>query len=215
MAQASFFSVRVPEPPRVGLYQALYIDPPWPEYGGGQIQRGADRHYPLMPVEDIQSLPFGEWAAADAHCYCWLTNNYLEAGFAAVRGWGFRPVTLVTWVKDRMGIGQYFRGRTEHCLFAVRGRLPYRIRDDNGKRAQGETVLYAPDPSELLPAPAELPDAFEAPRRRHSAKPPEMRAYVELVSPGPYLECFARVASEGWDVWGNQAPGSEAAVGTV
>jgi len=207
MAQASFFSVRVPGPPRVGLYQALYIDPPWPEHGGGKIQRGADRHYPLMPVEDIQRLPFGEWAAADAHCYCWLTNNYLEAGFDAVRGWGFRPVTLVTWVKDRAGLGQYFRGRTEHCLFAVRGRLPYRIRDDNGKRAQGETVLYSPDPSELLPPPVELPDAFEARRERHSAKPPQMRAYCELVSHGPRLECFARQAADGWDAWGNQAPG--------
>jgi N6-adenosine-specific RNA methylase IME4 len=206
MPQSSLFSVSVPGPPQAGAYHVLYLDPPWPEHGGGQVQRGADRHYPLMPVKDIQRLPFGEWAAADAHCYCWLTNNYLEAGFAAVRGWGFRPVTLVTWVKDRAGLGQYFRGRTEHCLFAVRGRLPYRIAPD-GKRAQGETVLFHPDPDvEELPEPAQLPRAFEATRTRHSAKPPEMRAFVELVSPGPYLECFARIAPAGWDVWGNEAP---------
>ena len=86
----------------------------------------------------------------------------------------------------------------------MRGRLPYRVRA-NGKRAQGETVIYEPEPEAVeLPEPADLPSAFEAPRQRHSAKPERMRRYVELVSPGPYLEMFARRPAEGWDVWGNE-----------
>jgi hypothetical protein len=28
-------------------YRTIYIDPPWPERGGGKIKRGADRHYSL------------------------------------------------------------------------------------------------------------------------------------------------------------------------
>jgi N6-adenosine-specific RNA methylase IME4 len=207
MRQRSLLASRVPAPPRAGAYTVLYMDHPWPEYGGGQIQRGADRHYPLMSIAEILALPFGEWAAKDAHLYAWATNNYLEAAFKVIRAYGFRYVTTVTWVKDRMGIGQYYRGRTEHCLFAVRGRLPYRIRDD-GKRAQGQTVIYAPDPSESLPDPADLPSAFEAPVTKHSKKPEQMRRYIELVSGGhgPMLECFAREAAPGFDVWGNQAP---------
>jgi len=202
----ALYETAVPPPAQAGRYQTLYIDDPWPERGAGKIKRGADRHYDLLSVDDIFALPIGRWAAPDAHCYMWATNNYLQVAFAVMQARGFRYVTTVTWIKDRQGLGQYFRGRTEHCLFGVRGRLPYRIAADGG-RAQGETVLYYPDPSEWVPEPAELPGAFEAPRTRHSAKPPQMRAYCELVSHGPRLECFARQAADGWDAWGNQAPG--------
>ena len=131
-------------PNQCGRYATLYADPPWPERGGGKIKRGADRHYALMSVADISAMPFGEWAAWNAHLYLWVTNNYLPAGLECVKAWGFRYVTMVTWVKDRAGLGQYYRGRTEHCLFAVRGRLPYKTHND-GKRAQGETVIYEPE----------------------------------------------------------------------
>lgn len=200
----------VPPPPRAGQYTVLYTDHPWPEHGGGQIQRGADRHYPLMSVKDVLALPFGEWAADNAHLYLWATNNYMEAGFQAIRAYGFRFVTVVTWVKGKAGLGQYYRGRTEHCLFAVRGRLPYLIAP-TGKRAQGQTVIYEPELDvEELPDPADLPSAFEGPLARHSKKPAQMRRYIELVSGGhgPMLECFAREAAPKWDAWGNQAPES-------
>ena len=36
-------------------YKTLYADPPWMERGGGQIRRGADRHYPLMKTRDIMA----------------------------------------------------------------------------------------------------------------------------------------------------------------
>lgn len=197
MSQGSLLAPSLPAPPHAGHYRIQYWDHPWPERGAGQIQRGADRHYPLMSVEqciDI-SRTFGTWAAADAHVYAWATNNYLPAAFECLQAAGFRYVTMVTWVKDKAGLGQYFRGRTEHCLFGVRGRLPYRVHDD-GTRAQGETVVF-----EL---PLDLPEAFEAPRTRHSKKPETMRRLIEGVSGGgPRLECFAIDAAPGWDAWGN------------
>lgn len=189
-----------PLPPSPGQYRVIYADPPWPEYGGGKITRGAQKHYPLMKVEEICALPVGEWAAADAHCYCWTTNNYLQAGLDVVKAWGFRYVTCITWVKSKPGLGQYYRGMTEHCLFAVRGRLPYRQRED-GKRAQGRTVVFDDDASLL-----DLPAAFEATAEAHSVKPERMRHYIELVSGhGLLLELFARQRVEGWDAWGNEA----------
>lgn len=191
----NLFSPQVTAPPRVGLYHTIMADPPWLERGSGQIQRGANRHYPLMKTMDIALLPVSEWAAPSAHLYLWVTNNFFEDGFVVGRAWGFRYVTKVTWVKDKMGIGQYFRGMTEDCLFFVRGpALPYRTRED-GKRAQGRTVVYE------LP---DLPEAFEAPREEHSRKPEQMRRYAEQVSHGPYLEMFARRPAPGWDVWGNE-----------
>lgn len=197
MSQGSLLAPRLPAPPRAGQYGAIYIDSPWPERGGGQIKRGADRHYDLMPVAEIVELfrTFGEWAAPDAHLYSWTTNNYLPAGFECILAAGFRYVTKVTWVKDKAGLGQYYRGQTEDCLFAVRGRLPYRATDEGG-RAQGRTVIYEP--------PADLPEAFEATRTRHSKKPQQMRAFIERVSPGPYLELFSiGDLPAGWDGWGN------------
>lgn len=198
----------VPAPSRAGEYRTLMFDPPWLERGGGQIRRGANRHYDLMKTRDIAELPVGSWAAPNAHLYLWVTNNFLPDGLAVMKAWGFRYVTAITWFKSadehdeiegdaacnaadvdlQMGIGQYFRGCTEPCLFGVRGSLPYRTLP-NGKRAQGLT-------------------GFHARRGEHSAKPEKFRKVVERVSHGPYLEGFARRPVDGWDVWGNEVPGA-------
>lgn len=42
-------------------------------------------------------------------------------------------------------------------------------------------------------------------RGAHSAKPEAFLDMVETVSPGPYLELFARRQRLGWDTWGNEA----------
>lgn len=71
----------------------------------------------------------------------------------------------------------------ERSLTGVRGNLPYKI--IKGKRAQGKTGFYAV-------------------RYKHSAKPHDMRAQIELVSHSPRIELFAREQMPGWDCWGNE-----------
>jgi len=44
---------------------------------------------------------------------------------------------------------------------------------------------------------------FRWPRGRHSEKPPAFLDMVEQVSPGPYVELFARAPRLGWDSWGH------------
>jgi N6-adenosine-specific RNA methylase IME4 len=178
----------VPAPPCAGSYCTVLADPPWLERGGGKVKRGADRHYPLMSTSAIAALPVVEWAAPDAHLYLWVTNNFLEDGLMVMRAWGFRYVSILTWKKDRIGLGQYFRGNTEHCLFGVRGSLPYRI-TATGVRAQGVT-------------------GFDAPRGKHSVKPEYLRLMAGVVSYEPRLELFARRPAPGWDVWGNEVVGA-------
>ncbi len=39
---------------------------------------------------------------------------------------------------------------------------------------------------------------------RHSAKPDDFYRLVEEMSPVPRLDCFARRAPAGWDVWGDE-----------
>ena len=169
-------------------YKTIYMDPPWAEQGGGKIKRGADKHYPLMKTKDIAKLPIKELADPDGcHVYMWVTNNFLKDGLWLLEQWGFEYITMITWMKDRQGLGQYYRGLTEHCIFArTKQKLPYKL-DENGKRCQGVT-------------------GFVEPKREHSRKPDKMREMIEDVSHGPRIELFAREAFEGWDCWGNEAP---------
>lgn len=167
-----------------GKYKTIYVDPPWPERGGGKIKRGADRHYDLMTVKEIAALPVQNLADPEGcHLYLWVTNNYLPAGLETMAAWSFRYITMITWTKDRIGLGQYFRGLTEHCLFGVLGTLPYKT--VGGKRQQGRTGFFAP-------------------KGRHSEKPGEMRQMIETVSYEPRIELFARATAPGWDAWGNE-----------
>lgn len=167
-------------------YKTIYADPPWMESGGGKIKRGADKHYPLMKTKDILSLPVRSIADPEGcHLYLWATNNFLKDAFAVMEAWGFRYITIITWFKNGApGLGQYFRGNTEQCLFGSMGTLPYKTLD--GKRAQGVT-------------------GFIAPRQEHSKKPDAMRAMINIVSYEPRIELFAREVHTGWDVWGNDA----------
>ena len=166
-------------------YKTIYADPPWWEVGGGKIKRGADKHYPLMKTPEIVAMKpmIDEIADENCHLYLWATNNHLVDAFQVMQAWGFRYVTMITWVKDKQGLGQYFRGLSEHCLFGVKGRLPYKTL--NGKRQQGVTAFYAD-------------------RKKHSQKPQEMRTMIEKVSYPPFIELFARERFEGWDAWGNE-----------
>ena len=169
-------------------YKTIYADPPWMERGGGKIQRGADRHYPLMKTRDIMALPVRDLIHPEGcHLYLWTTNNVLPDALKVLEAWGFEYVTLITWMKDRQGLGQYYRGMTEHCIFArTKKKLPYRLED--GKRQQGVTGFY------------------EA-KRQHSEKPETMRQMIERVSYAPRIELFARDQHPGWDVWGNEVDG--------
>ena len=167
-------------------YKTIYIDPPWNETGGGKIKRGADRHYTLMKTPEIINYlqnTLKNKVDNDAHLYLWVTNNFFKDGFKVIEALGFRYITCITWVKDRIGLGQYYRGMTEHCLFAVKGMVPYKIID--GKRQQGLTV-------------------FNEPKTIHSQKPKQMRTMIEKVSSSPFLEIFARQRFNNWDCIGNE-----------
>lgn len=177
-------------------YKTIYADPPWMESGGGRIQRGANRHYSLMKTSEIMKLPVKELADPDGcHLYLWTTNNFLQDALKVVEAWGFEYITLITWVKDRKGLGQYYRGLTEHCIFAVtKKRLPYKLED--GKRCQGVTGFFKP-------------------KGPHSKKPEIMRQMIERVSYEPRIELFAREAHDGWDVWGDEIDGIQWNLGDV
>lgn len=178
-----------------GRYATIAADPPWDFSAdrrrsfarrGGETIRLA-HPYPMMTVEEITAVPVAEYAHDDAHLYLWTTQRYLEASFSVARAWGFEPVKTLVWAKHPRGfnIGGTFQSATEFILFARRGKLPALRRVDR--------------------------DHFDWPRpnNRHSAKPDGFFELVESVSPGPYLELFARRRRIGWTSWGDQLAASE------
>ena len=169
------------------LYKTILIDPPWNQKGGGKIKRGADKHYKLMKepqmTEVIRNVLDGK-VDEDAHMYLWVANNHLPEALRIIEKTGFRYITNIVWAKTRFGIGRYFRGQHELCLFATKGR-GFGVKTDlnNVSSLLGKSMI----------APS-----------RHSAKPVEMYELIEARSQGPYIELFARNARDGWDNWGDE-----------
>lgn len=167
-------------------YKTIVADPPWFIARGGPqtgFDAGArtDLPYDTMSLDDIASLPVADMAAKGAHLYVWTINAYVEQTYEVVRAWGFKPSTLLTWCKppNGIGLGGAYSLTTEHVLFARRG------------------VLRAVERIDTT--------WWRWPRSEHSAKPEAFLDLVERVSPGPYLEMFARRNRLGWDTWGDQA----------
>lgn len=159
------------------LYRTILADPPWDIQQKGH--RGAQKHYNLMTLERIKAMPVADLADPESsHCWLWLTNAALRDGYDVLEAWGFTPRSLLTWVKMRMGLGNYLRNMTEHVLLGTRGKAPVRFNSQ--------------------------PTWLCAPVQDHSHKPEELYPIIERVSPGPYLELFARRRQHGWDAWGNE-----------
>lgn len=186
-------------------FACIVADPPWPVKAGPNGGGYADGKtgmkkwnwrreslptrklaYPTMSVEEIAALNIREIAADDAHLYLWTINRYVEAAYTVVRAWGFEPSTLLTWAKKPMGggLGGTYGISTEYILFARRGSLKAK------QRIKGTWFPWKREYVNGAPA--------------HSRKPSAFMEMVETVTPGPYLELFARRRREGWSAWGNE-----------
>jgi len=162
-----------------GVFRVLVLDPPWP-YGTQYDPDGrrAANPYPEMSIEEIGGLPVPERAHDDCVLFLWTTHKFMRDSFALLDDWGFRDVSIITWVKDRMGLGQWLRSQTEFCIMAVKGKPITNLTNQT-------TVVYGP-------------------MREHSRKPDEFFYMVESLCPGSKLEFFAREQREGWVSWGNE-----------
>jgi len=146
--------------------------------------------YKRMSVEEIAALPVGEMAEPDAHLYLWTTNGFLRDAYTVAEAWGFKFSTLITWCKTPMGLGYggAYALTTEYLMFCRKGSLAPQRRWDT-------TWI-------------EASRVYENGHIAHSAKPDCFLDIVEQVSPGPYLELFARRARFGWSYWGNESLGT-------
>lgn len=172
-------------------YGTIVIDPPYKinrpsGWGKGTSASTSYMPYPLLPIDAIATMPVAELAADVSHLYCWTVSRYVADAYDLVKGWGFTPSTLLTWVKTPrgMGPGGHYASTTEFVIFARRG-------------VEGRN-----------PAHRENTSWWQWDRGAHSQKPDAFYEMTQRVSPGPRLDIFARKARSGWHCWGNEAPHS-------
>lgn len=167
-----------------GKFGCVLADPPW-QYGNTSSRAAAENHYQTLPTAKLMCMPVEQMTLPNAHLYLWVTAAHLADGLMVMNSWGFTYKMNLVWVKTKtapklqIGLGNYFRHAHELCLFGVRGRAVGAVHN--------------------------LPSVLFAPRGQHSSKPELLQDWVEKLSPGPYLELFARRPRANWTVWGNQA----------
>ncbi len=167
------------------LPRTVVADPPWsPSLGSTWATAKTDKarpqkHYQTISLAEIEDhRPVTE---KQAHLYLWTLGQHVDWGYRVARVWGFEPVQMLTWAKPGLGVGR-FQCNSEHVIVARKG-----TRHGNPFGPSGGTW-------------------FSWPRGRHSEKPAEFFALVERMSPGPYLEMYARTRRPGWNAWGNEVP---------
>jgi N6-adenosine-specific RNA methylase IME4 len=182
IAQESEKIRQEPKPLPQGPFRVGVIDPPWlyEDESYSLFRRGVVP-YPVMSVEEIMAIPVPEIMHQESVLWMWATNRHLAAGEAGqiLKHWGFRPVTLLTWDKGRLGTGEWLRGQTEHAILAVRGKPVPPLKPES-------TLLTAPRTG------------------NHSTKPDAFYELVERLCPGSRVEIFARRARPGWTTWGSE-----------
>ena len=187
-------------------FRTVVVDPPWSIRMGGGVRTGGSGKYNkgyskkwssgkvrslgygVMEVEEIGGLDIDGVMEGGAHCYIWTINRYIEETYWIMRKWGFVPGQLLVWCKAPMGygLGGAFVGTTEYILTGRRGGLKNTDRIDS--------------------------TWWNWKRGKHSVKPEAFQDIVERVSPGPYLEVFARRMRMGWECIGNGIDGLDVRV---
>jgi N6-adenosine-specific RNA methylase IME4/ParB-like chromosome segregation protein Spo0J len=184
MRQAAAIRAEPPPYPNHGPYRVIVADPPWP-YEVRQEDPSHRATHPYLTMSIAQICAEAEKVRAIAHDDCilwlWTTNHHMRQAFDVLDAWGFVPKTILTWVKDKFGTGDWLRGQTEHCILAVRGKPIVELTNQS-------TVLYGP-------------------LRANSQKPDEFLTFVESHCPSPrHAYLFARnFDRDGWDGHGDEA----------
>jgi len=194
------------------MYKTIVIDPPWKKSTGGvgHATLQASTHYPVQTVGEVVST-ISDWfsrypVAPESHLYMWTINSFTagkDQGILAAMNvcdhLGFKPITLIPWVKSNVGSPTPYGMRyTEMCIFAVRYRKGHGIRTRYSGNSDIESV---PNGKGLCSS----KDFILADRRQHSRKPEEFYKFVESRSRGPYLDLYSRTTRPGWKGVGNES----------
>lgn len=159
-----------------GRFDVIVIDPPWRYGRSGDDSHRASNPYPDMSVAEICAVGVPDLARDDCVLWLWTTNSFMSEAYQCLDSWGFAAKTILTWDKVKIGLGDWLRNVTEHCILAVRGNPVVRLTN------QATLVTES--------------------RREHSRKPEAFYSLVERLCPGSRIEMFAREKRKGWAACG-------------
>jgi len=168
---------QIPKPK--GVYELVYLDPPWRYDFSNTSNRDIENQYPTMSHEELLSLEI----PADENCvmFMWTTAPKLVESIDLLKAWGFVYKSHAIWDKDKIGMGYWFRGQHELLLVATKG-----------------------DVSPPLPE-YRISSVIKQPRGKHSKKPEMLYEYLKKAFPHlSKIEMFARQRVDGFSLWGNE-----------
>jgi N6-adenosine-specific RNA methylase IME4 len=160
-----------------GLYDIIVIDPPWDYSDQSSYDPDGKRgtvDYPTITLEKLKEikLPLKE----NAVIWLWVTNSRFKEAIELTDAWNLTRKTILTWNKIDMGVGNYLRNITEHCILCFKG-------DPYFKNTKWTTLI-----SEK--------------RTKHSIKPEIFYKLVEETCVGKKLDYFGRKERDRWDIYG-------------
>jgi N6-adenosine-specific RNA methylase IME4 len=164
-----------------GKFSVILADPPWRYRTLRSVRLAVENQYPTMALDRICRLPVSDIAAANCVLFLWSPSPLLPEALTVAGAWGFSYRTSMVWVKDGLGLGAYVRTNHELLLIALRGRPG-------------------------TPAPKHRPvSIIQAPRGRHSEKPPVVYDLIEAMYPqAARIELFSRTPRAHWAAWGDE-----------
>jgi N6-adenosine-specific RNA methylase IME4 len=192
MKAAEEIRAEAPPLPGNGPYRGFVIDFPWAaEPEADDAERLARGYYPYPTMSLRKCVAFArERIAPLLHEECagaiWITNYHLALGHHVpiMEALGVTPVTIRTWVKDRIGRGQVLRGQTEHAVIVRRGKPAF-------VAGNLSTFFHA---------------AID--KKHHSRKPQKFYDDFERLVAAPRYASFFETADRGttWDGHGDKMP---------
>lgn len=176
-----------------GQYDIIYMDIPWPHYGDKNKNAAAGKHYDLMTMEEIYSLPVPELMHKNSALFMWATCPRLNLAFDVIREWKlhYRGVVYI-WAKVRKD-GNLIHGQG----------VPPTFTKPTSELLLGVTKCKTGRPFKILTK--RQPQIILASRTKvHSEKPAIFRdKIIELCGDRSRIELFSRHDIPGWDRWGD------------
>jgi N6-adenosine-specific RNA methylase IME4 len=172
-------------------YSIIYADPPW-DYNGREQHnnvegnKSAINHYATVKIDDMKIMKIKEICEKDCLLFMWSSSPHLPQAIELMEAWGFEYKTIAfVWEKQKPNPGYYTMSSVEICIVGKRGTIPTPRGIRNARQFLSEK------------------------RTIHSKKPDEIRTRIMQMFPTQKkLEMFAREATEGWDVFGNEVEGT-------
>jgi len=158
-----------------GLFDVIVVDPPW-DYDREYDPEGSRiaSPYPEMSLDELKELKLP--AKDDSVLFLWTTQKFIWDAKELLDFWGYIYKAIITWDKEKMGMGAWFRMQCEFCLVGIKG---HPIWNNTSYR-----------------------DIIRESRREHSRKPDIFYEMVNNITVGRKLDYFSRENREGWISWG-------------